>query len=297
MHKLTYLLLLSLLLCISCNETQTSKRYEPKGVEFHKKIYKIGIHPYLNSKKMFVSYRPILDYLESKLDNVEFILETSKDYPAYDKKLYARTFAFSLPNPFQTYNSLQYGYRVIAKMKPDSVFRGIFVARKELKLKNVKQLQSKAVSFPAPTALAATMMPLYYLYENGLDINRDIEKKFVGSQYSSILNAYSGDTLVGATWPPPWEAWSKENPKKAAQMEVVWETKPLINNGFVVRDDIDGELIPKIVKLLITLDNHPEGKKMLKSAGFAGFEEANDAQYTIVQQFLDKYNRAKGVTK
>ncbi|MEA2028761.1 MAG: phosphate/phosphite/phosphonate ABC transporter substrate-binding protein [Campylobacterota bacterium] len=297
MHKLTYFLLLSLLLSVSCNETQTSKRYEPHGVELRKKIYKVGIHPYLNSKKMFVSYRPILDYLESKLDNVEFFLETSKDYPAYDKKLYARAFAFSLPNPFQTYNSLKHGYRVIAKMKPDSVFRGIFVARKDRKLKSVTDLRGEAVSFPAPTALAATMMPLYYLYENGLDINREITQKFVGSQYSSILNAYSGDTVVGATWPPPWEAWSKENPQKAAKMEVVWQTKPLINNGFVVRDDIDSTLAQKVLKLLTTLDQHDYGKKMLERAGFEGFEEADNTKYSVVQQFLDKYNQAKGVTK
>ena len=291
MHKLTYLLVL-LLLSVSCNETQTVKRYEPQGVELRKKIYKVGIHPYLNSKKMFVSYRPILDYLESRLENVEFVLETSKDYRAYDKKLYARTFAFSLPNPFQTYNSLEHGYRVIAKMKPDSVFRGIFVARKDRKLKSVTELRGKAVSFPAPTALAATMMPLYYLYEKGLDVNHEIEKRFVGSQYSSILNAYSGDTVVGATWPPPWEAWSKENPNKAAKMEVVWQTKPLINNGFVVRDDIDNTLAQKVVELLTKLDQHNAGKEMLKSAGFEGFEEANNSHYRVVKEFVDRYKQA-----
>lgn len=290
----TTLFFLVISLLMGCSDTQTSKRYEPKGKPYIKKIYKVGIHPYLNSKKMFASYRPILDYLESNLDDVEFILETSKDYPAYDKKLYARSFDFSLPNPFQTYNSLKHGYRVIAKMKPDSVFRGIFVARIDSKIKNVRQLRSKSVSFPAPTALAATMMPLQYLYDHGLDVDKDIEKKFVGSQYSSILNAYSSDTLVGATWPPPWEAWCQENPDKAKEMEVVWQTKPLINNGFVVRDDVDKRLAKRIVTLLSNLDKTIQGKKLLKDAGFAGFEEANDVRYDMVKTFLVRYNQSVG---
>ncbi len=289
MLKLLSILLLGLLLS-GCDNRESAKRYKPTGVEFNKKVYRVGIHPYLNSKKMYTSYRPLLDYLESKLENVEFLLETSKDYPTYDQKLYAGTFDFSLPNPYQTYNALQYGYEVIAKMKPDSVFRGILVARKDRGLKNVTQLRGEAVSFPAPTALAATMMPLLYLHEKGLDINRDIDKKFVGSQYSSILNAYSGDTLVGASWPPPWEAWCKENPQKAAQMEIVWQTQPLVNNGFVVRKDVDRAFAYKVARLLIELDSHAKGKKMLEDAGFAGFEEANNSRYDAVKIFLERYN-------
>jgi len=285
------------LFMIGCSDTQTSKRYEPKGKRFINQIYKVGIHPYLNSKKMFLSYRPILDYLESRLENVEFILETSKDYPSYDKKLYARTFAFALPNPFQTYNALEHGYRVVAKMKPDSVFRGIFVAQKKAELSNVNQLRSKSISFPAPTALAATMMPLQYLHDHGLNVHKDIDKKFVGSQYSSILNAYSGDTLVGATWPPPWEAWCKENPQKAKEMEVVWQTKPLINNGFVVRDDIDPAIVQAIVNILISMDSDPQGKKLLDNAGFEGFEKANNRRYAIVKTFLDRYYQSVGKTQ
>jgi len=92
------------------------------GVECNKKVYKVGIHPCHNPKKMHISYRPLLDYLESKLENAEFLLETSKDYLTYDQKLYAGRFDFSLPNSYQTYNALQYGYEVIAKTKPDSVF-------------------------------------------------------------------------------------------------------------------------------------------------------------------------------
>ncbi|MDO8454895.1 MAG: phosphate/phosphite/phosphonate ABC transporter substrate-binding protein, partial [Sulfurimonas sp.] len=271
--------------------------YKPTAKKIHIQTYKFGIHPYLNSKKMYISYRPILDLLESKIEGVKFELETSATYAEYETKLYREDFDISLPNPFQTYNALSQAYKVVARMKPDDVFRGIFVARKDSHLKDVSQLKGKSISFPAPTALAATMMPLYYLYENGIDVKQDITQKYVGSQYSSILNALSGYTVAGATWPPPWEAWKKENPDQAQEMEVVWQTDSLINNGVIVKKSLDAKVVEKVVAILVNLDKSPEGKTLLTNAGFEGFTPSNDSDYNGVSYFLKKYEKAIGVPK
>jgi phosphonate transport system substrate-binding protein len=293
-HVLLYILFT--IIITACSDTKNEKIYHPSGEVITKKIYVVGIHPYLNSKKTYDSYRPILDYLEEHIQGSSFILETSSTYANYNEKLYRGDFDFSLPNPFQTFNSLEHDYEVIAKMKPDSVFRGIFVARKEMKLKDVQLLKNHSVSFPAPTALAATMMPLYYLYEQGLDLST-ITKKYVGSQYSSILNAYSSDTIAGATWPPPWEAWCKENPDKAKEMEVVWQTHALVNNGFVVRKDVEKELAKEVADVLSSLDKTIKGQKILHNAGFEGFDYATNDNYLIVKDFIEKYDKAIGLPK
>lgn len=295
--KLSTLLLLLLVSLSSCQKSENKQKYRPHGISKNIQVYKVGIHPYLNSKKMYSSYRPILDYLEKNLEGIEFVLETSADYAAYNEKLYRGVFHFSLPNPYQTYNALSKNYRVIAKMKPDTVFRGIFVARKDLHIQSPKDLIGKTLSFPAPTALAATMMPLYYLYEQGIDTDTQIEKKYVGSQYSSIFNAYTQDSVMGATWPPPWEAWCKENPQKAEEMEVVWETKALVNNGFIVRTDLESSFAKEVAILLVELANSTEGKELLQNAGFEGFEYADNSTYAIVSEFLQKYDAAIGLPK
>lgn len=282
---------------ISCSDSDEKITYIPSSKTISIKSYKLGIHPYLNSKKMYRFYRPILDHVESKVGNIEIILETSANYAEYNIKLYRGDFDFSLPNPFQTYNSLSKGYTVIGRMKPDSVFRGIFVTRKDSNIKTPSQLKGKKVSFPAPTALAATMMPLYYLYEHGIDVKNDIKKKYVGSQDSSILNSFTSDTIVGATWPPPWETWKKENPQKAKKMEVVWETESLINNGFVVKEGIDSNITKKIIDILVNLDETQEGKRLLNEAGFEGFTKSTNEDYNVVSEFLVKYDKAIGIPK
>ena len=282
---------------VGCEQKSDSMKYEPTAVDSSDKVYVVGMHPYLNVQKMYHAYRPILNYLEARIPHVKFKLETTEDYAQYNDKLHQQVFDFSLPNPYQTVTSLSYKYRVIAKMKPDSEFRGILVARKDKHIQNVMQLKNNKVSFPAPTALAAAMMPLYYLRMEGLDIERDIQKLYVGSQFSSIMNAYSGDTMAGATWPTSWKDWCLQHPEKMHEMEVIWETPTLINNGFVVHERVPFGLAQHVAVVLSTLDEHAEGEALLKEARFDGFEIASDETYDSVIDFLNRYDETIGLPK
>ncbi|MBV5277537.1 MAG: phosphate/phosphite/phosphonate ABC transporter substrate-binding protein [Campylobacteraceae bacterium] len=288
---------LYIFLLLGCESKNTQAPYRPTFDEVDAKVYIVGVHPYVNTQKMFMSYRPILDYLEANIPHVKFKLETSEDYAHYNQKLSIGVFDFSLPNPYQTVNSLDYGYAIIAKMKPDTTFKGILVARKSSHLREISQLKNQKISFPAPTALAAAMMPLYFLKSKGLDINKDIEKLYVGSQFSSIMNAYSGDTIAGATWPTSYADWCLENPEKVDDMEVVWETDILVNNGFIVHKRVFDGLAQQVAMLLSTLDNTDEGAKLLKNAGFDGFELASNITYDKVINFLIQYDKEIGLPK
>jgi len=255
------------------------------------KIFRFGIHPYLNPLDMHKIYQPIINILEKNIKNIKFLLEASRDYADFERKLYNREFEFALPNPYQALRSISYGYDVLAKIVPDSDFRGIIVTRKDNNITNIKQLEGHSISFPAPTALAATMMPLLYLQENGIDVKKNIKMYFVGSQYSSILNAYSKSTLAAATWAPPWRAWCKNNPEKASEMVVIAKTKPLINNAIVARSDVQKEIVSEVVKLLLNLNHTEDGKKLLENGSFDGFMPSNKQEYEIVDVFMSRFKK------
>ncbi|WP_432742301.1 PhnD/SsuA/transferrin family substrate-binding protein [Methylobacter sp. G7] len=248
--------------------------------------YVIGIHPLHNPKRLFEVYGPIVDFLNVNIPEANFTLEASRNYEEFDKKLYSGHFDFAMPNPYQTVNALKHGYRVFGKMADDDDFRGIILVRRDSGINAVTDLKGKAVSYPAPTALAATMMPQYYLHTHGIDINHDIENRYVGSQESSIINVLRGHVAAAATWPVPWKTFSKENPQLASQLEVKWQTEPLQNNGWVVRTDLPTQVADKFATLLFNLDQHQQGRKMLARIPVTRFEPANDASYEAVQAFI-----------
>jgi len=284
-----FLLPLLLLACDSPKKESYTPAYTSTPAS-HQEVLIFGVHPLHNPQRLHETYGPLIEYLRRNLPGVTIVLEASRSYDEFDKKLYSRHFHFALPNPYQTLNSLEHGYRIFAKMGEDDTFRGIFIVRKNSGINTVADLKGKTVSFPAPTALAATMMPLYFLHTHGLDVNTDITRLFSGSQESSIMNVSLGKSAAGATWPPPWQAFQERNPERAAELEVKWETLPLVNNGLVARDDMKPEVVAKVRDLLLSLHTHEEGRRLLAALPLARFENATETTYQPVRDFLKKYS-------
>jgi phosphonate transport system substrate-binding protein len=290
--KNIWIVLVALVL-VGCGQKEADKTAEPqyssKAVEAGKE-YVFAIHPLNNPARLFEIYGPVIDYLNRNIPGTVFKLEASRNYEEFEKKLYARKFDFALPNPYQTLSSLNHGYHVIAKMGDDYKFTGVILVRRDSGIQQVTDLKGKKVSYPARTALAATMMPQYYFQTHGLDVNRDIENLYVGSQESSIMNVYLGNVAAGATWPLPWEAFQKEHPDQARELQLKWETEPMLNNGVVARDDVPEQLARQVAQLLDTLHTNAEGKAMLARMPLSRFELADDKRYRVIEEFLHKFS-------
>ncbi len=255
------------------------------------KTYIFGVHPLHNPEKLFEVYQPLVHYINKQLQNAKIKLEASRNYAAYDKKLFSGYFDLALPNPYQTVVAADKGYTIFGKMADDENFRGIFIVRKDSSIKSIEQLKGHTISYPAPTALAATMMPQYFLHQNGIDINKDITNSYVGSQESSIMNVYLKKSIAGSTWPPPWIAFKKEHPKIASELEVKWETVSLLNNGLVARNDFPKKLLKQIEDIIFNLHMHEEGKKILARMELSHYEKADYTTYDIVRNFIDKFEQ------
>jgi phosphonate transport system substrate-binding protein len=268
--------------------------YQPsfsKKSPFSATIYHVGIHPLHNPKHLFEIYAPLIDLFNAAIPDASFVLEASRNYDEFDKKLYASYFDFALPNPYQTVNALKHGYHVFAKMGDDENFRGIILVRKDSHIKQISDLKGKTVAYPAPTALAATLMPQYYLHTHGLNINEDIENRYVGSQESSIMNVLNGEVAAGATWPVPWNAFVQKNPQLAEQLEVKWETEPLLNNSWVAKETVAPAMIYAVKNILLNLQQTEHGKDILASIPISKFETANDATYDPIKTFITTFNQ------
>ena len=290
--KNAFLTLLVFLLVSGCVQ-EDSAIYEPLYSDtplFAKnKIYIFGVHPLHNPKLLFEIYQPMIDYVNARIKGSELRLEASRDYASFERKLFSGRFDFALPNPYQTVIAAKKGYKIFGKMGDDENFRGIILVRKDSGINKVSDLRGKTVSYPAPTALAATMMPQWHMHKNGLDVNHDITNSYVGSQESSIMNVYLGKSAAAATWPPPWEAFIKERPEVAEQVEIKWQTPALPNNGLVVRDDVPEALVDEVSKIIFSLHQDEEGRKILSAMELSRYEKALDSDYAPTREFLKNF--------
>jgi len=290
--KLIQVVIFSILIA-GC-EQQNNSVYYPKFTENPPKLeqeFIFGVFPGRNPQRLFEVFGPMIDYLSENVSGAHFKLEASRNYAVFDKKLYTKQFHFALPNPFQTINAIDKGYQVFGKMSDDENFRGIILIRKDSKINRVSDLKGSVVSYPAPTALAATMMPQYFLQSHGVDVMTELDNRYVGSQESSIMNVFLGQSIAASTWPPPWKALSAERPELAKQLTIKWETEPLINNGLVVLPSVSDEVTEQVTNLVTQLHEHAHGKEMLKRMQLSRFEKATNETYLPVRDFIKKFSK------
>jgi phosphonate transport system substrate-binding protein len=262
-------------------------RYSDKPAAEAKEVYRLAIHPLHNPEKLFSVYQPLVDDLNQHLGNGHrFVLEASRDYQEFERKYRNQEAEFILPNPWQTLDAMKTGYQVIATAGDNADFKGIFIVRKDSGITTPADLRGKVVSYPSHTALAACVMPQYYLHQRGIDVNHDITNHYVGSQESSIMNAYLRESAAGATWPPPWRLFQRDHPREAAELKVIWETPPLMNNSVMARNDVPAAVREGVRLRLLELDKTPEGRRILAGAETARFHPANDASYQPVRDFV-----------
>lgn len=274
---------------------QADSGYKPSGIYTQENVFIFGPHPYSNPQDVFKDYEPIMRYLERKLPGTRFQIETSKDYVDYEEKLAAQRFHFSLPNPYQTIFSLEHGYRVIAKMTPDDDFRGLIVARTDKHIRSAHDLSGKTLCFPSATAVAATMLPLLYLQEIQGLAAKDIKLQYVGSQFSTMLTAFTGDVAACGTTVRFWRNWSKENPDKAKHMRVLWKTKALPHNAIISRSDVDPKLAQQLASVLAGMDKDQDLDQTQFKLDQQHFELGSNTSYKPMRDFLLRYDQAIGL--
>lgn len=266
-------------------------QYETMAPQGAKPVYRLAVHPLHNPSKLSEAYQPLIAYLNRKIPEAQFELEASRDYADYERKLRNREPELLIPNPWQTLVAIKAGYRVVAMAGDANDFKGIFIVREDSGIRSLKDFKGKSISYPSPTALAACIMPQYHMHRQGLDVNRDIVNVFVGSQESSILSVYLGQTQVGVTWPPPWRMFQRDYPAEAAKLRVIMETAPLINNSVMARDDVPSAMTARIRLVLLDLGQTAFEQDVLASMSMARFHPADDASYDTVRDFIAVFER------
>lgn len=254
-------------------------------------VYILAVYPLHNPAKLVAAYQPMVDHVNARLQGAQLALEASRDYASFEAKIDGRKPELALPNPWQALRAMRRGYRVVAMAGEPQDYRGLFVARKDSPLARPEDLRGAAVAYPSPTAHAGCVLPQWFLHQHGIDVMREVENRYVGSQESSIMNAYLGHVAAAATWPTPWRAFVRDHPAEAGELKILWETEPLMANAVMVRDDVSEAVVAQVRAILLDLERSPEGPAILAGAEVSRFRAATDRDYEAVRTFIARFER------
>jgi phosphonate transport system substrate-binding protein len=283
------LLILCLLYVAACPLSACSgKRHQPYQPTFEaadagRKVLTLG----LPGQSFYQTTDLLVQYLNDHLDSVTIQTVASAGIDDYQSKLRTGYFDLTVINGPQLLGAERNGYRVVGRIADDS--RTVIFVHKDSGIHQFADIRGHTISLPGKTTLSGTMMPLMYLYRQGVDVNGGLRRLFVPSFESAMLEVYLGHASLGATWKPAWEMYLKQRPEIGSKVEVRWETPALVNAGVLFRVTIDSGLAAKLARLFFQMGKDEQGRRALRRLNISGFEPADSSSFRPMEAFLREY--------
>lgn len=253
------------------------------GAQSPRNYYRFGVLPLQSPTKLAAMFMPLIEDLQAALGRpVQFV--TAPSFSQYMRRVKKREYDIIYLNPLLYTDARRVGYRAIAKVAQEP-FTGILVVRKDGPIQKLdpKHLpHGLRIGFPDPNAFAATVMTRQYMRKLGINVAKDFQIHYFGSQDSALMALYSGLVDITGTWRPSLRSMPAHVRK---DLRIIAETPPQPQMPIAVRSNMPKKDIRLITDRLLTLTHTARGRAALKALGFKdGFVRATDAEYRGVRQ-------------
>lgn len=234
-----------------------------------------GIVPQQSAKKLAAKWSPILFHV-SKQSGIELRFATAKNIPTFEKRLSAGEYDVAYMNPYHyVVFSESVGYSALLKQRNKQI-RGVIVVHKDSPISSITELDGNTLAFPAPAAFAASIIPRAELQK----ANINFTPKYVSSHDSVYLSVSKGFFPAGGG---VMRTLGNMPEDIRSQLKVLWKTPAYTPHAIATLNRIDEETRSKLAEAFISLEQSPEGKALLKSINFKGFELAQNDNWDDVR--------------
>ena len=232
---------------------------------------KVGGVPDQNTARLARRYESFSKYLSTELDvPVEFV--PSVDYAAVvtafsQDQLHLAFFGgltgvqARLQKP---------GAAAIAQRENDAVFHSKFVARTDLALESLDDLEAQAgdltITFGSPNSTSGHLMPRYFLKQAGIDAATNFRQQpnFSGSHDTTWQLVESGAFDIGALNEDVWDRAVRENKVDTGKVKEIYTTPAYYDYNWTAQGNLDevyGEgFTDKIRQALLDLNPEEHGE-------------------------------------
>lgn len=289
-RNLLFYILMLLIILTGCNNDQVenASSYQPSFVlDTAKKSTLIFGFPSFSYSQIAA---PLINYLNTHSKGIRIKMKACSSYSQYLNDLKHHKYDLTLINGIEALEAENNGYSIFGKVMNDAEYTGVIFINKNAGIKTIKDVQGKTIALAPHKTVPGTMMPLYFLYEQGIDVDDDIVQVKVTSFESAIIATYAGKSDAGVCLKRSWEVYVKNHPEILTRVELKWESPHLINNALLFNQHTNPTIQSQLSSLLFSMQQTADGKEALSKLQFSGFEKANSATYKPMKDFKTKFD-------
>lgn len=243
-------------------------------VSFAAQQYSFGIVPQTNGSKLSKLWSPILQYLENKSD-IKLRFATARNIDTFEKRVASGKYDIVYMNPYHyTLFHEKQGYNAFAKAKKKRL-KGILVVLKDSPYRSINDLDNSELAFPS-NAFAANLVPTAVLSK----ANMSFTPKFVSSHDSVYRNIARGRYPAGGG---VLRTFKNTSPEYRDKLRILWKSEGYTPHAFAAHPRVPQEIVSKLQKILLEMEQDPLGKALLKKIRLKGIEQGVDREWDDVR--------------
>ncbi len=295
-----FLIVLALILMPGC-----SRDNDARIVDFEKTIpvarpgerssgqpsLKVAVGAMVSPKETFVYYRELLDYLSGKL---------GKDVELVQRKTYSEVndligkgqidLAFICSGPYAIGKG-KYGFELLAtpEVQGSHFYHSYLIVNKDSAFERIEDLKGKTFAFTDPDSHTGKMVPSFWLAE----MNERPESFFgkviyTYSHDNSILAVAKGLVDGAAVDGLIWEFYQQRNPSLSSATRVIRKSEAYGIPPVVASESLSPEIKEPVRRLLLSMHEDPEGKKILRELMIDRFVSPQEEWYESISRLERK---------
>jgi phosphonate transport system substrate-binding protein len=202
-------------------------------------------------------FKPLGEYLKAKTGmDVEFTPVT--DYAAVVEGLATKKIDLAWLGGF---TFVQAKLRTDGQVVPivqraeDEKFTSRFIVPIDSPIKTVAELKGHTFAFGAPSSTSGSLMPRYFLQQQGIDASKDFKTvAFSGAHDATVAFVASGRAEAGVLNTSVMDKLVEAHNPNAAKVRVLATTPTFYDYNWTVRPGMDAALVKKLTDAFLALD-------------------------------------------
>ena len=260
----------------------TGKNY----IEYGRDSVKIAILPLYSAITLFERFDPLMRYLSKKTGH-EFKLVIPKDFEEFFEIIGQGKVEFSYSNPYIYIQLAEKGLlkafaNTVLKETGD-IFRGIIITHMDSSIEKLNDLRGKNVMIVSFRSAGGFLAQKLYLYENGIDVLKDLKLIDGKRQEEVILNVYGKKADAGFVRESALDVLREEI--DLGRIRVLARTPYIANWPFAATKKADEKITKLVRNSLLELRD----RETLSAAQITGFKPADDSDFDNLRAWIGKH--------
>ena len=237
-----------------------------------KVVYRVGVVPQFEIRKIHDAWEPLLQELE-KRTGYRFDLQGSKSIDEFEKQFLAGQFDLAYMNPYHLImaNKAQ-GYQPILRDLGKKL-QGVLVVANDSNITDIGQLSNQTIAFPSPNALGASLLMRAELHDQ---FGLAFKTLYVKTHDSVYLNTVLGQTAAGGGIEKTLQA---QNAQIRSSLRVHHETHQVNAYPIAAHPRLPDDVIHSVARAFIQLGQTSSGRKLLSEIPIENIGTAQMSDY------------------